>query len=419
MSEDALDPLVTQCPNCDTRFRVTEQQLRVASGRVRCGACLTVFEGTSYLLIDGEPLASGDSEDDVDALLDEIASSPEKADLHDASEASQDDAASPSEHADLDALEADLMAELRGEPTPTAANVSDVAEEKQQESLKEITVEASEEPSIQSAEPKESDDLDKDDADKDDADKDDSDGDDSDKNESSAWSDDIVEDAWSESADAEGELEGQGEHKAGQPPQLQVTETSISPEPRRPNVPDESAAVASLSLPSPSLLEDDANLQAPRQRVWVSWLLLFLGLVALPAQVLWFQFDSWGKDDAFRPLYAQICGVVGCELPIKHDVSLISAKDAVLRDHPDRDDALIYDALLINNADFPQPFPIIELILTSLNGNLVAGRRFQPGEYLRGEVVAQQMMQPRTPVHISIQMQDPGEDSLNYRVVFR
>ncbi len=411
MSEDALDPLVTACPNCDTRFRVTEQQLRVASGRVRCGACLTVFEGTDYLLIDGEPLASGDSEEDVDALLEEIASSPEEADLHDTETAPQ--------HADLDALEAELMAELRGEPKRTAVNVSDVAEEKPQESQTETTDEASEEPSMESDGSEKLEKLEKPEE------SDDSDKDESDEDESSAWSDDVVETAWSESTDTDTDTDtevvpdDQGEHKAGQPPQLQATQTSKSPVPRRASVLDESAAVASLSLPSPPTLEDDANLQEPRRRVWVSWLLLFLGLVALPAQVLWFQFDSWGKDDALRPLYAQICAVVGCELPIKRDVSLISAKDAVLRDHPDRDDALIYDALLVNNADFPQPFPIIELILTSLNGNLVAGRRFQPGEYLRGEVVARQMMAPRTPVHISIQMQDPGEDSLNYRVVFR
>ena len=46
MSEENLDPLITECPNCDTRFRVTESQLQIAGGRVRCGACLVVFDGT-------------------------------------------------------------------------------------------------------------------------------------------------------------------------------------------------------------------------------------------------------------------------------------------------------------------------------------------------------------------------------------
>ena len=35
--------MVTQCPACGTRFRVTDSQLGRAGGRVRCGACLEVF----------------------------------------------------------------------------------------------------------------------------------------------------------------------------------------------------------------------------------------------------------------------------------------------------------------------------------------------------------------------------------------
>ena len=39
---DAL-PRICTCPECGTRFRVTDEQLAQANGRVRCGACLTVF----------------------------------------------------------------------------------------------------------------------------------------------------------------------------------------------------------------------------------------------------------------------------------------------------------------------------------------------------------------------------------------
>ena len=34
---------VTECPSCHTTFRVTDGQLRLAKGKVRCGHCLTVF----------------------------------------------------------------------------------------------------------------------------------------------------------------------------------------------------------------------------------------------------------------------------------------------------------------------------------------------------------------------------------------
>ncbi|WP_415883740.1 zinc-ribbon and DUF3426 domain-containing protein [Neptuniibacter sp. QD34_54] len=35
--------IITQCPSCETQFRVTPGQLKVANGQVRCGACLVIF----------------------------------------------------------------------------------------------------------------------------------------------------------------------------------------------------------------------------------------------------------------------------------------------------------------------------------------------------------------------------------------
>ena len=43
-SDPAAGTHTCTCPGCETRFRVTDAQLAVANGRVRCGACLTVFD---------------------------------------------------------------------------------------------------------------------------------------------------------------------------------------------------------------------------------------------------------------------------------------------------------------------------------------------------------------------------------------
>jgi predicted Zn finger-like uncharacterized protein len=42
--------LVTKCANCGTTFRVTSQQLQAHNGKVRCGTCMTVFDGMSGLV---------------------------------------------------------------------------------------------------------------------------------------------------------------------------------------------------------------------------------------------------------------------------------------------------------------------------------------------------------------------------------
>ncbi|MDA0979571.1 MAG: hypothetical protein O3B72_13515, partial [Proteobacteria bacterium] len=49
--ESKLSYAITRCPGCSTSFRVTGEQLRLADGDVRCGACLTVFQAESYLVV--------------------------------------------------------------------------------------------------------------------------------------------------------------------------------------------------------------------------------------------------------------------------------------------------------------------------------------------------------------------------------
>jgi predicted Zn finger-like uncharacterized protein len=51
--------MYTQCPHCQTCFRISEAHLKVADGKVRCGSCQEVFDATQYLfknLTDREPI---------------------------------------------------------------------------------------------------------------------------------------------------------------------------------------------------------------------------------------------------------------------------------------------------------------------------------------------------------------------------
>jgi hypothetical protein len=95
------------------------------------------------------------------------------------------------------------------------------------------------------------------------------------------------------------------------------------------------------------------------------------------------------------------------------------SKNLVVRANPEVPGALMVDALIVNEATFAQPFPVIELRFSSMGGNLIAGRRFRPDEYLAGELQGAKMMAPRTPVHIALAIDDPGQDAVNYVMVFR
>ena len=71
---------LTQCPHCNTRFRVSSEQLFAAQGAVRCGSCMQVFNARLFLEQDlttlpppVSPQSSLDSQkihDDMDIDLD-------------------------------------------------------------------------------------------------------------------------------------------------------------------------------------------------------------------------------------------------------------------------------------------------------------------------------------------------------------
>ncbi|MEZ7830277.1 MAG: zinc-ribbon domain-containing protein, partial [Gammaproteobacteria bacterium] len=42
---------VTQCPACESTFNTNSRVLAAAAGKVRCGACLNVFEAIDNFLI--------------------------------------------------------------------------------------------------------------------------------------------------------------------------------------------------------------------------------------------------------------------------------------------------------------------------------------------------------------------------------
>jgi hypothetical protein len=156
-----------------------------------------------------------------------------------------------------------------------------------------------------------------------------------------------------------------------------------------------------------------------RRRRWWMPLALALGVVLLTAQVLYLQFDAWAKNPQLRPMYEWVCHRLACQLPVMRALEQIYSKNLVVRANPDVAGALLVDALIVNQAPFPQPFPVIELRFSSMGGGLVSARRFRPDEYLAGELKGATLIAPMTPIHIALEIADPGNDAVNYVMVFR
>jgi len=171
--------------------------------------------------------------------------------------------------------------------------------------------------------------------------------------------------------------------------------------------------------------EHDEPLQPdwqPPKSPWgrrLGWGLLgLLAAIGLLGQYTWYNFDELARQNQYRPWLEYVCPLLGCSLPAKVDIHLIKSSNLVVRSHPQFGGALQVDAILYNRAPFSQPFPLLEMRFADRNDQLLASRRFTPSEYLSADQAGQTQMPPQTPIHITLEILDPGPQAVNYSLSF-
>ena len=119
-----------------------------------------------------------------------------------------------------------------------------------------------------------------------------------------------------------------------------------------------------------------------------------------------------------RPWLEQLCEYTGCQLPDPRDPSRIRLSSKNIYSHPNTANALMVNAVIVNEAEYPQDFPLMELRFENIRGETIAGRRFTAEEYL--DIPRQQLekMQPGEPVSLNIEITDPGKDVMTYEFDF-
>lgn len=395
------DSFVTQCPHCQTSFRVSHSQLSVARGVVRCGSCLQVFNAAKQLLEQRvgkdapAPVAPAiveapaqraisqkqwtAAELDLDTLdLDEELARLEQREIQPTTEFGrhrEDSLSARRDHVETEEPWSDSLF------SESAADRAQAAEDDLPELELEPSIHERTEPSL-SLEPV---DLD----------------------------DEPV------------------------PPQLRLHDPLDAPlhherlsatddidddlpsiEPLRKKREPAMRVEALHDLTDDPLQLDWQKRRSPwgRRLFWL--LLIVLGAAALAGQYIAYHFDELARQDQYRPWFQQLCPQIGCTVPSKVDIAKIKSSNLVVRSHPDFSGALVVDAIIYNRAPFSQPFPLLELRFADLNGHLIASRRFKPGEYLNGDLEGMAEMPPQTPIHIALDILDPGAKAVNYSLSF-
>ncbi|QXI29148.1 DUF3426 domain-containing protein [Pseudomonas vanderleydeniana] len=433
------DSFVTQCPHCQTSFRVSHAQLSVARGVVRCGSCLQVFNAARQLLeqraareaaanppttpaapppapvTPAPPPAAATApaeppraisqkqwtaqELDLDDLdLDEELARLEQREIQPARAFGQDTTGNEesfSARRDSDDDEAQWSGSLFSAPASEPDELADDEPTQPAPAARsERKVERKPEPAKPSrTEPSLSFDL--------------ADLDDEPKAPRLAIEDSELEEI------------APHEHVSAEPDEADEPVANQKKATRERNEPGVGAHDDVLL----DLEDDPIHLDWQRRRSpWgkrLLWLLLvLLASAALLGQYVAYHFDELARQDQYRPWFQQLCPQLGCKVPSKVDIDRIKSSNLVVRSHPDFNGALVVDAIIYNRASFSQPFPLLELRFADLNGHLIASRRFKPGEYLGGDLGEQSEMPPQTPIHIALDILDPGAKAVNYSLSF-
>lgn len=441
----------TKCPKCETTFRVSDAQLQVAKGKVRCGSCLHVFRADEHWVGAATPAAASPAKpaapagkfsfdqsaidsSSADKVLTQPVQAvntigemkavkatakpvPAKKDLKDI-----DDDELISDDPDEDKPVADTApakAVTEDDYSDVFVNLDDLEGDGDQfnttgfEAIEDQSLPgAGKKPAAGSAD--------------------------------ESWAKDILDEIQDDSADKEAHMKALF---SGQTSKDSVFADNAPKKKRegprdgfisgnRTEAPDHDDVLSLFkpSAPAPvhhmplSRTEVLSKIEPPP--VEISWnvsreewlgVVVWGGLCLVAALTLFIQyaamvFDQKAREQAYRPYYAAACSLIGCELPDIYNPAAIRSTNMVVRDNPSNSNILLVDIVLINTADYEQPFPVLELYFSDVDNFPVASRRFLPREYLAGEMAGKKMMPVQKAVHISLELVHPGEKAVGYSV---
>jgi len=144
----------------------------------------------------------------------------------------------------------------------------------------------------------------------------------------------------------------------------------------------------------------------------------FLLILLLGLQYMYTNREQFAAYPETRGIVTTLCKITGCELAPQVNLASIQLLNHAVYSHPTRENALIIKALIRNRAEFQQPYPIIKLTLGDLNDNMVAMRRFGPGEYLSEQVEENALMPVNQNIAVQLQVIDPGPNAVAFEFDF-
>lgn len=150
-------------------------------------------------------------------------------------------------------------------------------------------------------------------------------------------------------------------------------------------------------------------------RWWLGSMLLAL---TLGGQIGYAERERLLEDNHLRPWLDRACEQLHCRLPMRTAVDTIRLVSREVRPHPDAPRALMISASMVNDANFTQRFPVVEVTLSDLGERAIAKRSFQPKEYLAEAESIERGFPAGATAPLVFEVNDPGQEAVAFEFRF-
>ena len=363
--------MYTQCPSCQTIFEVSAEHLKAANGDVRCGQCLNVFNALNNLSEEIPAKLDQDHTEEVFPESDQTSGLDEQAEQRVSDETDLNEMENSATTSEFLGEEDDHeLTEFFSDVIDDSSEYTEVDYETRRKKQKPLSPDGG--------------------------------------FFYGGANEATIEKILTEQEPEERELE---EFTLPSEPSPKTSSEAVTTES------DESEEKQSPTDIPPQLLEELqegqlAQEKAVSNRFWLTGSIVLMLIFVL--QAVYFSRHDLARNPAYRPYLAKACEMIGCTINVKYDIKQIEIIGRDVRTHPSADNALIAGTTLINNARYPQPYPLLTLTFSDITGTKRAERRFTPREYLKSGTDILAGMTPDLPVQVELELVDPGKDAVNF-----
>ena len=162
-------------------------------------------------------------------------------------------------------------------------------------------------------------------------------------------------------------------------PTEEANPAQLQPQAQASEAPAEAVAAAAVQEATPTFLRTHSH--GPQSARW-QWALLAVLALLLTLQVVLADRARLASNPSHRPWLESLCGVLGCNLPLWQEPEAFNMLARSVLPVPDQPGTLQVEASFRNDARFEQALPLIELTLSTADGQVSGQRIFTPAEYL-------------------------------------